>query len=173
MIPWTVAHQAPLSMGILQARLLESVAIPSSRGSSGPRTEPGSPALQADSLLSELELFSVFDFSYFFQDFGSFLLSLFRILCQVYSLSLPPLFGLVDIYSVPLPAGYPSASSSCLYCCVCGCLSVFWQFVEFSLLWCFLAVCGYVEVAYQGFLVREACVGVIVGGAGFLVSGVQ
>ena len=31
---WTVAHQAPLSMGILQARTLEWVAMPSSRGSS-------------------------------------------------------------------------------------------------------------------------------------------
>ena len=28
-------------------------------------------------------------------------------------------------------------------------------------------------VACQGFLVREACVGVMVGGAGFLLSGVQ
>ena len=34
---WTVAHQIPLSMGILQARILEWVAIPSSRGSSQPR----------------------------------------------------------------------------------------------------------------------------------------
>ena len=34
---WTVAHQAPLSMGILQARILEWVAMPSSRGSSQPR----------------------------------------------------------------------------------------------------------------------------------------
>ena len=34
---WTVAHQAPLSMGILQARILERVAMPSSRGSSQPR----------------------------------------------------------------------------------------------------------------------------------------
>ena len=31
---WTVARQAPLSMGILQARTLEWVAVPSSRGSS-------------------------------------------------------------------------------------------------------------------------------------------
>ena len=31
---WTVAHQAPLSTGILQARALEWVAMPSSRGSS-------------------------------------------------------------------------------------------------------------------------------------------
>ena len=35
--PWTVARQAPLSMGILQARILEWVAMPSSRGSSQPR----------------------------------------------------------------------------------------------------------------------------------------
>ena len=34
---WTVAHQAPLSMGILQARILEWVSMPSSRGSSQPR----------------------------------------------------------------------------------------------------------------------------------------
>ena len=36
--PWTVAHQAPLSMGIPQARILEWVAMPSSRGSSQPRS---------------------------------------------------------------------------------------------------------------------------------------
>ena len=44
-----------------------------------------------------------------FQDFGSFSLSLFGILYQVDSLSLPLLFGLVGIYPVPLPAGYFSA----------------------------------------------------------------
>ena len=38
---------------ILQARILEWVAIPFSRGSPDPGTEPGSPALQADSLKSE------------------------------------------------------------------------------------------------------------------------
>ena len=32
---------------------------------------------------------------------------------------------------------------------------------------------GVLSVACQGFLVREACVGVLVGGAGFLLSGVQ
>ena len=62
-----------------------------------------------------------------FQDFGSFSLSLFRILYQVDSLSLPVLFGLVGM--CPLPAGYFSAFSSCLYSCVWGGLSVFWQFV--------------------------------------------
>ena len=31
-------------------------------------------------------------------------------------------------------------------------------------------MCGYVQVSCQGFLVREACVGVLVGGAVFLLS---
>ena len=35
--PWTVACQAPLSIGVLQARILEWPAMPSSRGSSQPR----------------------------------------------------------------------------------------------------------------------------------------
>ena len=86
----------------------------------------------------------------------------------------------MGISPVPLPAGYSSVSSFCLsvssfclYCCVWGELSVFWQFVEFSLLWSFLTVGGVVSVACLGFLVREAYVGVLVGGAGFLFSGVQ
>ena len=37
--PWTVACQAPLSMGILQERILEWVAMPSSRESSTPRDQ--------------------------------------------------------------------------------------------------------------------------------------
>ena len=37
--PQIVAHQTPLSMGILQARILERVAIPSYRGSSQPRVQ--------------------------------------------------------------------------------------------------------------------------------------
>ena len=53
------------------------------------------------------------------------------------------------------------------------CLSIFWQFVEFTFLRSFLAVGWVGLVACQGFLVREACVGVLVGGAGFLLSGVQ
>ena len=107
---------------------------------------------------------------FLFQDFGSFSLSLFGILSQVDSLSLPLLFGLVGIYPVPLPAEYSSVSSSCLYCCAWDGLSVFWQFLEFSLLWSFLSVGRILWVACQGFLVRAACVGVLVGGAGFLLS---
>ena len=39
--------------GILQARILEWVAVPFSWGSSQPGIEPRSPAMQADSLLAE------------------------------------------------------------------------------------------------------------------------
>ena len=79
----------------------------------------------------------------------------------------------MGISPVPLPAEYSSISSSWFYCCVWDGLSVFWQFVEFSLLWSFLAVGGVVSMACQCFLVREARVGALMGGAGFLLSGVR
>ena len=110
---------------------------------------------------------------FLFQDFGSFSLSIFGILSQVDSLSLPLLLGLVVISPVPLPAGYSSVSSSWLYCCVWGGLLIFWEFVEFSIMEFPHCGQGCISVACQGFLVREACVGVLVGGAGFLLSGVQ
>ena len=47
---WTVAHQAPLH-GILQARILEWVAMPSSEGSSWPRDLPD-PGMEPAFLLS-------------------------------------------------------------------------------------------------------------------------
>ena len=89
---------------------------------------------------------------------------MFGIVYQVDSLSLALCFGLVGLYPVPLPAEYLSAFSSCLE----------WPF-------CILAVCGVLFIVEfphcgwgcQGFLVREACVGVLVGGAGFLLSGVH
>ena len=52
--PLTVARQAPLSIGIFQARILEWIAILLSRGSSQPGIEPRSSTLQADSLPTEL-----------------------------------------------------------------------------------------------------------------------
>ena len=42
---WTVADQTRLFMGILQARILEGVAVPFSRGSSRPGIKPACPAL--------------------------------------------------------------------------------------------------------------------------------
>ena len=47
------ACRASLSIGILQARILEWVAMSPSRGSSQPRIKPRSPTLLADSLPSE------------------------------------------------------------------------------------------------------------------------
>ena len=44
---WTVAHQAPLSMGILQARILEWVVIPFSPDLPDPGIKPESPASTA------------------------------------------------------------------------------------------------------------------------------
>ena len=69
----------------------------------------------------------------------------------------------MDIYYVPLPAGYFSASACCLYCCVCGHLSVFWQFVELSLLWSFL-YCGVSSlwVGLDGWLVKISWLGKLV-----------
>ena len=51
--PWTVSHQAPLSLGILQSRIPEWVAFPSPGDLPNPGIEPRSPTLQADSLPSE------------------------------------------------------------------------------------------------------------------------
>ena len=51
--PRTITHQAPLSMGILQERILEWVAIPFSRDLPNPGIEPRSLALLVDSLPSE------------------------------------------------------------------------------------------------------------------------
>ena len=52
MIPWTVAWQAPLSMGF-SMEYWSGLPFPTPEGLLDPGTEPGSPALQADSLLSE------------------------------------------------------------------------------------------------------------------------
>ena len=53
--PMDVAHQAPLSVAILQERILEWVAMPSSRGYSQPRDwTQVSQTLQVDSLPAEL-----------------------------------------------------------------------------------------------------------------------
>ena len=52
MTPWTSTSQAPLR-GIFQVRILEWVAFPSPGDLPNPGIELRSPALQADSLLSE------------------------------------------------------------------------------------------------------------------------
>ena len=52
--PWTVVHQAPLSMEFSRQEYWSGLPFPSPRGLPDPGIEPGCPALQADSLPSEL-----------------------------------------------------------------------------------------------------------------------
>ena len=52
--PWTVAHQAPLSMGFSRQEYWSGLPFPSPGDLPDPGIEPGSPALQADTLTSEL-----------------------------------------------------------------------------------------------------------------------
>ena len=52
--PWTVAHQASLSMGFSRQEYWSGSPFPSPEDLPDPRIEPRSPALQADSLPTEL-----------------------------------------------------------------------------------------------------------------------
>ena len=54
-IPWTVACQAPLSMGFSRQEYWNGLPFPSPGDRPNPGMEPGSPALQADSLPTELQ----------------------------------------------------------------------------------------------------------------------
>ena len=51
--PWTVAHQAPLSMGFSKQEYWSGLPFPSPGDLPDPGIEPRSPALQADALTSE------------------------------------------------------------------------------------------------------------------------
>ena len=51
--PWTVAYQAPPSMGFSRQEYWSGVPLPSPGDLPNPGIEPGSPALQADALPSE------------------------------------------------------------------------------------------------------------------------
>ena len=80
---------------------------------------------------------------------------------------MPPLFfGFVGLYHVP----YLLNISLPFHLVKIALLGV--AFLYAGSLW-FLPVGGVGPVACQGFLIRKAWVGVLVGGAGFLLSGVQ
>ena len=55
MTPWTVARQAPLSMGFSRQEYWSGLPFPSPEDLPDQGIEPGSPALQTDSLLFELQ----------------------------------------------------------------------------------------------------------------------
>ena len=52
--PWTVTYQAPLSIVFSRQEYWSGLPFPSPRDLPDPGIEPGSPALQADALTSEL-----------------------------------------------------------------------------------------------------------------------
>ena len=52
-IPWTIAHQAPLSMEFSKQEYWSGLPLPPPGDLPDPGIEPGSPALQVDSLPSE------------------------------------------------------------------------------------------------------------------------
>ena len=54
MTPWTVIHQAPLSMGFSRQEYLSGLPFPSPGDLPKPGIEPRSPVLQVDALPSEL-----------------------------------------------------------------------------------------------------------------------
>ena len=51
--PWTVAHQAPLSMGFYRQQYWSGLPFPSTGDLPSPGIKPGSPVLQVDSLSTE------------------------------------------------------------------------------------------------------------------------
>ena len=56
MTPWTVAHQAPLSMGLSRQAYWTRLPFPSPGDLPNPGIEPRSPALQVDSLPNESQV---------------------------------------------------------------------------------------------------------------------
>ena len=52
--PWTVAHQAPPSMGFSRQEYWSGLPFPAPGDLPNPGIEPGSPVLQADTLTAEL-----------------------------------------------------------------------------------------------------------------------
>ena len=55
MTPWTIACQAPLSMGFSRQEYWSGLPFPSPGDLPDPGIEPGSPAQQAESLPAELQ----------------------------------------------------------------------------------------------------------------------
>ena len=54
MTPWNAVHQAPLSMGFSRQGYWSGLPSPSPEDLPDPRIKPGTPALQEDSVLTEL-----------------------------------------------------------------------------------------------------------------------
>ena len=77
--PWTVAHEAPLSVGFSRQEYWSGLPFPPPRNRT--HIAPGCPALQADFLL--LSHLGSLRFLFFFQYLFLFYLFIFSCLCQV------------------------------------------------------------------------------------------
>ena len=80
MTPWTVACQAPLSMGFSRQEYWSGLPFPSPGDLSNPGIEPKSSALQVDSLLSEPPgKPQLYTYIYFFHSLHIFIMAYHRI----------------------------------------------------------------------------------------------
>ena len=95
MTPWTVPHQAPLSMGFSRQEYWSGLPFPFPRDLPHPGIEPGSPTLQANSLPTEARgrLFKLED-------------NCFRVLCRFL---LHNEVKQLYVYTDPLPPELPSS----------------------------------------------------------------
>ena len=97
--PWTVAHQAPWSMESSRQEYWSGLPFPSPGDLPNPGMEPGSPALQADSLPSEpqgkpCETLAVFPALHRISwKLADFIHSSWRLLVPFLSLAPPPCFS--------------------------------------------------------------------------------
>ena len=165
-------------LGFYRQAYWSGLPFPSPGDLSNPGIEPGSPALQADSLLTELHscIFSILVSRLFICN--SILFSRFWIIFTI---------TILNSFSSRLPISscfvWFGGHLSCSFTCwVFLCLFILFRLLCLGWLFCILAVCGSSLlwrflpmggigwVACQGFLVREACISVLVGGAEFLLS---
>ena len=81
---WTIAHQAPLSMGFSRQEYWSKLPFPYSGDLSNPGIESQCPALQADSLLTELPGKSIYIYIYISESLSSIPETNKILFCQLY-----------------------------------------------------------------------------------------
>ena len=82
--PWTEAHQTPLSMGFSRQEYWSKLPFPYSGDLSNPGIESQCPALQADSLLTELPGKSIYIYIYISESLSSIPETNKILFCQLY-----------------------------------------------------------------------------------------
>ena len=72
MTPWTVVYQAPLSMGFSRQEYWSGLPFSSPEDVPEPQIEPGSPALQADSLSHKGSIDDLLQFNFIIENLMQF-----------------------------------------------------------------------------------------------------